>query len=167
MQLEDASASFEMLDASDVEIPTLLGDSGPGVFSLEFFGDGIRCGGNQCQSARIEGAVPIVLPEVAGCCVDEVEGVCGLDLVLFGPLIGLVDSGCEPLNLPGSTDDTCPASSAIVTPVVAGNSTELGPCCQANGKCGYNAEFQGIGLGCVSPDRFAQEGTQSCDFVPE
>lgn len=152
----------EMNDDSPADDPDT--DTPDGGLQVVFEGEGVPCGQEKCQDARLVG-----LPFGAyGCCVDEEESTCGLDMTTLGGLLSLDKPGCEQLNKPGSASDDCPASEPItlLVPQAPPEGTVLEPCCQANGKCGFSADFGNIGFGCVDPSRFGQESGGSCDYAP-
>lgn len=133
-----------------------------GVIEVVFSGEGVECGDETCQDAEVS----MTSFAFAGCCADEAESTCGLDLTSLGVLVGLRMPGCEPLDLPGSEDDSCDPSPPLMAAFDEVNGTVLPPCCRANGLCGFSASLSGIGFGCVSPTRFGYDEGGECDYQP-
>jgi hypothetical protein len=127
---------------------------------LEWTGDGVPCGADACRDAVISD----FSVELKGCCADG--DVCGLDLSTAGVLVGLRNGGCEQMERPGSADSACPESEPFQTFLNPLEPLVLEPCCQANGTCGFLANFSGLGFGCVEPERFGQTGGESCTYAP-
>jgi hypothetical protein len=130
-----------------------------GGLQVMFGGEGVACGKEQCLDAQLVG-YPL---GAYGCCVDEDEGTCGLDMSALGAALGLRDAECEELNKPGTASDTCPASEMIQTSFPDAPAVALLGCCQTSGKCGFAADFGDVGFGCVDPAKFGQESGGDCD----
>ncbi len=156
---QDAGALECTLDQEDPEEPE--------GFSITFTDETVECGSEMCPGATIDGFGI----GTQGCCADQDEGICGLDMSTLGLLLNLEDPGCEQLNRPGSCDPACGPSEAIALPSFGGadvpaDGVQLPGCCQADGTCGFQANFGGFGFGCVSPDRFGQAAGGDCDYTP-
>lgn len=136
------------------------GEADGGSLQLVFTGEGVDCGEERCRTAEVGDFM------FTGCCASEEASTCGLDLSGVGVLIGLVMPGCEPLDRAGSEDDSCDASPPLQAAIPDVDGISLPGCCQAQGQCGYFANLQGIGFGCVSPTRFGFDEGAPCDFEP-
>lgn len=145
---------------STPEPVVLMDESGESSIEITFSEDGTQCGQELCRNARIEG-LPV---GVEGCCFDEAESLCGFDMTVLGIALNLSMPGCEPLDAPGNLDSACPESEPV--PVLLPDAPEDGVvmdgCCQANGECGFSADFGDFGFGCVAPGRFNQDPTGDC-----
>ncbi|MEN9579098.1 MAG: hypothetical protein RJA70_2107 [Pseudomonadota bacterium] len=145
------------------EDAAVLGDAG--IPPIMFFGDGVKCGDNQCQDVAVGGSIDL---EVEGCCANEKRSLCGLNLKGLGPFLGLSKAGCEPLDLPGSDDDACKESSPIAAAFGPEAGLVLPGCCRENDTCGYATNISGIGFGCVDSQRFlGEKAGGKCEYRPE
>jgi hypothetical protein len=152
--------SAESDEATATSVTNLEGADG-GTVQIVFSGEGVACGTERCRNATLSDAFSAM-----GCCANEDDSVCGLDLGGLGTLLGLINAGCEPLNLPGSEDASCEESAPLVSAIDAVRGVVLPGCCQATGNCGYSVSLQGIGFGCVSPTRFGFDEGGACDYQP-
>lgn len=146
---------------SDGDTVVLMDDEGGSSIEITFTDDGVQCGAERCRNARLEGVLPV---GVQSCCFDETESICGFDMTVLGLALSLRDPGCERLDAPGNPDSSCPESEPvqILLPSAPQDGVVMDGCCQANGQCGYSAEFGEFGFGCVEPERFDQESAGSC-----
>jgi len=117
----------------------------------------LECGTATCK--------PVVIPvqdfTIPPCCADAATNQCGLDssvLAAFGPTF---PEACQPLDQPGTADESCPKSAK--TPV-QGTQLEIqfDGCCRPDHTCGYMLDRLGglfeIGLGCVDSAPFLDGG---------
>lgn len=142
---------------------TVDGPDGSAI-EVTFTGEGVECGDERCKDATVVG----FNVGAQGCCANEATSTCGLDMSVLGFLLGIMKPGCEPLDKPGSKDDSCSASDpiAVALPDAPPDGVTLAGCCQENGKCGYSADFGNFGFGCVAPERFGQKSSGSCTYKP-
>jgi hypothetical protein len=139
-------------------------DGGTGI-EVTFTGEGVECGMERCRDATVEqfgiGA--------RGCCFDEEESACGLNMQTLGIALGLRDAqSCEQLDAPGSADPACAESDPvpILLPQAPPEGVVMPGCCLPSGECGFSAQFGDWGFGCVGADRFGQESSGSCEYMP-
>ncbi len=143
---------------------TIVLEGMDGGVPVTFTGEGVACGDERCQGVEVGGDFNL---EVEGCCADKGESLCGLNLEALGLLLNISDPGCEPLDLPGSSDPSCPESAEIPNGLSPDEPLVFPGCCQQNGKCGFDTSFQGVGFGCVDPQRFTgQEPGGDCEYTP-
>ncbi len=90
----------------------------------------LMCGGEVCEAP--EGS------QLAACCTTEDE--CGGNL-------GWATGPCQPWDMPGELDETCPSHTFI------GGAIDLLGCCKPNGNCGV---MSSAGLGCIERTELAR-----------
>ncbi len=138
-------------------------EGGVGI-EVTFSGEGVECGMDRCRDATVDsfgiGA--------SGCCFDEAESACGLNMSTLGLALGLSMPGCEQLDAPGSYDEACSPSDPIpvLLPEAPDEGVVMPGCCLPSGECGFSAQFGDWGFGCVAAERFNQESPGSCEYTP-
>jgi hypothetical protein len=164
--LERDGGDGEPSDSVEEPNCTLEGGSDAGAgFQVTFSGDGVECGAETCLDAELDG----LGYGASACCADEGNSLCGLDMSVLGLFLKLSNPGCEVLDKAGSCDPACGASGPI--PVIGLDAPDEGltlpGCCQADGVCGFQANFGGFGFGCVGAERFVgQDEGADCTYEP-
>lgn len=118
----------------------------------------VTCGKKTCKGVVIQ-AANFTIP---ACCSDAETSRCGIDssvLAMFGPTFS---EPCQPLDQPGTPDDSCPKSQK--TPISGTQLTvEFPGCCRPDHTCGYELDTIGgfipLGLGCVDSSPFLDGGS--------
>jgi len=123
----------------------------------------VACGNTLCDGV----VLPFVNVPIPGCCADAKTSRCGLDSSALD-MSGMMTfaEACQPLDQPGTTDESCPQSPKVPVPNT-GLTVELPGCCRPDHTCGYELDTIGgvvkLGLGCVDANQFGDGGTaQSC-----
>lgn len=143
----------------------VIGEQEGGVgIEVTFSGEGVECGMERCRDATVDsfgiGA--------SGCCFEEEESTCGLNMSTLGLALGLSMPGCEQLDAPGSYDEACTPSQPIpvLLPEAPPEGVVMPGCCLPSGECGFSAQFGDWGFGCVASERFNQDSPGSCEYTP-
>ena len=106
--------------------------------------------------------LPFVNVPIPGCCADAKTSHCGLDSSALDTsgMMTFADA-CQPLDQPGTVDESCPKSPKVPVPNT-GLNVELPGCCRPDHTCGYDLDTIGgvvkLGLGCVDAGQFGEGG---------
>src|SRR6478735_8599864 len=122
------------------------------------------CGGSSSETRASAGNVGV---GGNGARAGAANGGSGLDSSALD-MSGMMTfaEACQPLDQPGTTDESCPQSPKVPVPNT-GLTVELPGCCRPDHTCGYELDTIGgvvkLGLGCVDANQFGDGGTaQSC-----
>lgn len=98
----------------------------------------MSCGSTRCQPVSFAPAGFHLAP----CCFNAGRARCGVDVAMFGPMLGFSNT-CLELDAPGSPDKSC-------SPLAVGSHVPFPGCRKQNGSCGVDVHFPGIvKLGCT------------------